>query len=45
MEADLSAIADHGSGIFAVDRIPAYTYVGIYAGEYLTDKEGHQRGQ
>ena len=40
-----SAIADYGSGIFAVEHIPAYTYVGIYAGEYLTDQEGHQRGQ
>ncbi|KAJ3522364.1 hypothetical protein NM688_g8883 [Phlebia brevispora] len=34
-----------GWGIFAADRIPANTFVGIYAGEYLTDAEGNERGK
>lgn len=31
-------------GIFAGERIPAHTFIGIYAGEYLTNDEGHVRG-
>ena len=34
------------SGIFAgTKRIPAYTYLGVYAGEYITDAEGEKRGE
>lgn len=33
------------SGIFAGERIPANTYIGVYAGEYLTDTEGDKRGK
>ena len=32
-------------GIFAgPKRIPGMSFVGVYAGEYLTDEEGEKRG-
>ncbi|OCH88882.1 SET domain-containing protein [Obba rivulosa] len=35
-----------GWGVFAGNkRIPAHTFVGIYAGEYITDEEGEKRGK
>ncbi|EJF65048.1 SET domain-containing protein [Dichomitus squalens] len=34
-----------GWGVFAgPKRIPAYSFLGVYAGEYLTDQEGEKRG-
>ncbi|OSD07078.1 SET domain-containing protein [Trametes coccinea BRFM310] len=37
--------ANKGWGVFAGHKkIPANTYIGIYAGEYLTDSEGEIRG-
>ena len=32
-------------GIFAGKRIPSGTFVGIYAGEIITDEEGERRGR
>ena len=32
-------------GIFAGRRIPSGTFVGIYAGEIITDEEGERRGR
>ena len=33
-------------GIFAGSKkIPAYTYLGVYAGEYITEIEAEKRGQ
>ncbi|KAI0690092.1 hypothetical protein BC835DRAFT_1281601 [Cytidiella melzeri] len=35
---------DKGWGIFAAERIPARTYIGVYSGEFITDTEGEARG-
>lgn len=37
--------ASLSTGIFAAQNIPPKTFVGIYAGEYLTDDEGEERGE
>ncbi|KAI0779687.1 SET domain-containing protein [Fomes fomentarius] len=34
-----------GWGIFAGSKIPANSYVGVYAGEYLLDADGEARGR
>ncbi|KAI0342079.1 SET domain-containing protein [Trametopsis cervina] len=34
-----------GWGVFAAVRIPKNTFIGIYAGEFLTDTEGERRGK
>jgi len=37
---------DIGIGVFAgAKRIPKGSYIGIYAGEILTEQEGEDRGQ
>ncbi|THH28652.1 hypothetical protein EUX98_g5534 [Antrodiella citrinella] len=41
---DIKKTYDKGWGIFATKPIPAMSFVGIYAGEYLTDSEGEMRG-
>lgn len=35
----------YGVGVFAGERIHANTFIGIYAGEFLTDEEGERRGK
>ena len=32
-------------GVFAGERIHANTFIGIYAGEFVTDEEGERRGK
>ena len=32
-------------GVFADERIHANTFIGIYAGEFVTDEEGERRGK
>ena len=34
-----------GTGVFAGEHISANTFIGIYAGEFLTDAEGDRRGK
>ena len=31
-------------GVFAAEHIPEMSFVGVYAGEYLSDAEGEARG-
>ena len=38
-------VFDDVLGIVAAQRIPAKTFVGIYAGEFITDIEGETRGK
>ncbi|KAI0958679.1 hypothetical protein AcV7_004427 [Taiwanofungus camphoratus] len=42
---NIQKTAKKGWGVFAGSRkIPANTFIGIYAGEYITDAEGEERG-
>ena len=41
----MSLGAEMGTGIFAGQNIPAHTFIGVYAGEFLTGKEGDERGE
>ncbi|KAH9937724.1 SET domain-containing protein [Amylocystis lapponica] len=42
---DIRKTRDKGWGVFAGSKkIPANTFIGIYAGEYLTDEQGEERG-
>lgn len=44
---DLVKTADKGWGVFAAEtgKIPKGTYIGIYAGELITDADGESRGK
>ncbi|KAH8080289.1 SET domain-containing protein [Cristinia sonorae] len=41
---NIQKTANKGWGIFAAQYIPAHTFLGIYSGEYVTDREGEHRG-
>ncbi|KAA1475194.1 SET domain-containing protein, partial [Dentipellis sp. KUC8613] len=44
-EIDIRKTEKKGWGVFARKKIPAGTFVGIYAGELILDEDGDERGQ
>lgn len=40
---EIKNTADKGWGVFAKSDIPSHSFVGVYAGELITDRESHAR--